>query len=157
MQRADQASGARERAVLRCRHLERVGHVRRIVFRIREAARLARVEAPFHPLGGPEIERRQGVDLPRVGDRRDHAENSVRLVDARAVVRLDALQVLLNQRDSRDLMRPDRLLDLRDGGLLHVKRSSPLRGRCRRRDRHEADDEQSACIPCRQDGHRDHF
>ena len=57
-------------------------------------------------------------------DRRDRAENSVRLIDARAVVCLDALQVLLDQRDSCDLMRLDRLLDLRDRGLLNVKRRS---------------------------------
>src|SRR5207237_5883903 len=56
------------------------------------------------------------------------------------VVRLDTLQVLLDQRDSRDLMRSNRLLDLRDGGLLNVKR---------RRDRHQADEEQN--------GYRNHL
>ena len=85
-------------------------------------------------VGGPEIERRQRVDLPRVRDRRDHAENSIRLVHTRAVVRLDALQVLLDQRDSRDLMRPDCLLDLDDGGLLDMERNEE-----------------------HNDGHRDHF
>ena len=131
MQRTGETSRARERAILRSRNFERVGHIRRVVFRIGEAARLASIEAPFRARGRPQIKRRQSVDLPCMRDRRDYAENPVRLVDARAVVRPDALQVLFDERDGRYLARPNGLLDLADGRLLQPKAGSPLRRRCR--------------------------
>ena len=66
------------------------------------AARLARVESPSLARRGPEVQRRQRVDLPGVGDGRDRAEDALRLVHAGAVIGLDALQVLLDDADRGD-------------------------------------------------------
>ncbi len=116
-------------AVLRGRRLERVGHVRGRVCRVGEAARLAVVEAACRARGRPQVQRGQRVDLPGTGNRGHRAENALRLVDAGAVVGLDAAQVEVDERRGRDLLAADRLLDLRDGRLLQVEAGSwRLRG-----------------------------
>ena len=104
VQRADERAGPRELPILRRRGLERVGHVRGAVGRVGQAARLARIEAPRRASRRPQVQRRQRVDLPGVRNRRDRSEDALRLVDARAVVGLDALQIQLDEAARGDLL-----------------------------------------------------
>ena len=93
---------------------------------IGQAARLARVEAPAFARRGPEIQRGQRVDLPGVRDGRDRTEDALRLIDARAVVGLDALQILLDDPDRGDAPALDGALDVGDGRFVYLK-CRPLR------------------------------
>ena len=96
VQRPHELAGGREVLVERCRDLERVGHRWIGVDGIGHAARLARVEAPLLARCGPEVQRRQRVDLTRVRNRLDAAEHAVGLLHAGTVVRLDPLEILLD-------------------------------------------------------------
>ena len=82
------------------------------------AARLAGVESPSLACRGPEVQRREGVDLPGVRDGRDRAEDALRLVHAGAVIGLDALQILLDDADrGRDAPGLNGALDVRRWSL----------------------------------------
>ena len=130
VERARRAAGARECAVLRRRGFERIRHVGGVVRAIGQAARLARVEAPPLARRRPQVQRRQRVDLSGVRDGRDRAEDALRLVDARAVVGLDAFQILLDDPDRGDAPVLDGALQVGDRRLVHLK-CRPLRVRGR--------------------------
>ena len=122
VQRADELAGPRELGILLRGNLERIGHAGIVVVRIGHAARLAFVEAPFGARRRPQIQRRERVDLAGVRNRlHAGAENAVRLLDARAVVRLDTGEITLHDLDGGDLLREDRLLDLVDRCFLDAK------------------------------------
>src|SRR4026207_2075423 len=96
MERTDQTAGASELLILgRCR-LECIRHVRGAVGLVGQAASLARVELPRRASRWTKGQRRQRVDLLGVGHRRDWTEDALRLVDAGAVVGLNALQIRLD-------------------------------------------------------------
>ena len=64
---------------------------------------------------------------PRVRDGRDRAEDALRLIHARAVVRLDTLQVLLDDTHSRDALTLQRALDVGDRRFVDVEGLGALR------------------------------
>ena len=145
MERTDETTGLRELPVLRRGRLERIRHVRGIVGLVGHAPRLARVEAPLRASSRPQVQRGEGVDLPGMGDRRDRPENALRLVDARAVVRLNAFQIGLDDALRGDLFLEDGLLDLVDRGFLNLEPGRPSLY-CLPRVR--------ACITQQQEGHK---
>src|SRR6185503_19971445 len=121
MKRTDETAGLCELLILRGRGLERVRHVGGIVCLVGEAARLPRVEAPHGARLRTQIERRERVDLPGASDGVDRTEDALRLVDARAVVRLNALPIRFDNSTRGGLLLENRLLDLRYRCFLHVK------------------------------------
>jgi hypothetical protein len=106
----------------------------------------ARVEAPHRARSGPQVQRRQCVDLAGMGFRGDWPEDPLRLVHAGAVVRLDAAQVRFDDAARRDLLLEDCLLELPDGRFLHVetrrarlRRLKRIRVETDRKQQHEPD------------------
>ena len=137
MEWAGEIAGLLELTILRGGDLERVRHRSTVVSAIGQAARLAIGESPFRPRGRSQIERGERVDLARIRNRRDRSKDAVWLVDARAVVGLDAFQVQLHEADRRDLSAPDRALDAGDRRLFQMEPGScPLgqAGYCERED-----------------------
>ena len=82
----------------------------------------AEVSRRFDVMRRPKIQSRERVDLPGVRDGRDGPENALRLVDARAVVRMNAPKIGSNDFLRRDLSIDNRLLNLRDRLFLDVER-----------------------------------
>ena len=72
------------------RDLQRIRHVWIVITHVRQAARLAGIETPARTRGGPEIQGREGVDLSSMRDRRDRAEDALRLTpdEGREIVRI---------------------------------------------------------------------
>src|SRR5262245_30696918 len=112
MERADEATRPGERLILRGGSFERIRHVRRCICLVGKAARLPRVEAPCGTSSRAEVQRRQRVDLSCMRLRGDGTENSLRLVDAGAVVGLHAPQVRFDDALRCDLFLENRLLYL---------------------------------------------
>ena len=128
MERTDETAGARELLILRRRRLECIRHVRGAVGLIGQAAGLASVELPRRASRRTKVQRRQRVDLLRVGNRRDWTEDALRLVDACAVIGLNALQIRFDDAARGDLFLEDRLLDLRNRRFLNLEACrAPLR------------------------------
>ena len=114
---------------------------------IGHAARLARVEAPAFAGRGLQIQRGKRVDLPGARDRRDRAEDALRLIHARAVIGLDALQVLLDDSDGRDVLALKGPLDVGDGRLVDVEGSGALRITAGRADHDHRQDDADGTLP----------
>ena len=56
------------------------------------------------PAVGPQVQRRERVDLPGMRNRLDDAEDAVGLLHAGAVVSLDAIQIQRDELRRRDLL-----------------------------------------------------
>ncbi len=123
LQRPHELPRCRELPILRGGHLERVGHVRIGILRVRHAARLALIEAQLLAGRRPEIQRDQRVDLPGIRNRLDHAENALGLLHAGPVIGLDAREIGAHHLLRRHLFRKQCGLDLRDARLGHFERS----------------------------------
>jgi len=121
MKRTCQAAGFAELAVLGGSDFQSVGHIGIVVGRVGQAARLAQIELPGGARRGPEVERRERVELAGAGNGGDRAQDALRLVDARAVVGLDSLQVLLDHAHRGDSLALDGLLDVGDCRLVNFK------------------------------------
>ena len=121
MERADQAAGSGELLILGRSGLERIRHVRCRVCLVGQTARLSCVEAPPVASTRPQVQRRQRIDLSGVRNRRDRSQHALRLVDAGAVVRLNALQVGLDDALRGDLFLQDGLPDRLDRGFLNLE------------------------------------
>ncbi len=93
MQRSHELARAGELPILGGRGLERVRLGRIIIRRVRHATCLAVVESERLAASGAQVQGRQRIDLARMRNRRDRAEDSLRLIDASAVVGLDPRQV----------------------------------------------------------------
>jgi hypothetical protein len=111
----DETAGLRQLAVLRGRDLERVGHGGIAVHQVGQAPRLVIVEAHRASRRRPQVQRAQGIDLSGVRNRGDPPEQPFRLLDAGAVVGLDAGQIELDDTDGRDASGEERRLDIGDG------------------------------------------
>ena len=122
VQRTDQSSRRSELTILGRGRFERVRHVAARVGAVGHASRFALIESPRPPRGRAQIERRQRVQLARTRNRRDRAEDALRLAHAGAVVGLDALQVQLDETDGGDLSADDRLLEISNRRVLQMKR-----------------------------------
>ena len=114
---------------------------------IGHAARLAGVEAPALAGRRPEIQRGERVDLPGARDGRDRAEDALRLVHARAVIGLDAPQVLLDDPHGRDALALKGALDVGDGRLVDVEGSGALRITAGRADHDHRQDDANGTLP----------
>ena len=121
MQGSDQRAGRGEMGVLLGRRLDRVRNRGVVVDGVRHAPGLVIVEPPLGAAGRPQVQRDQRVDLARALDRRDLTENALGLLDARAVVGLDALEVQLDQPGGSELTRHDGRLDVPDRGFLDLE------------------------------------
>ena len=91
------------------------------LYAVGQASRFAIVESPGLPRGRTQVERRQRVQLTGMWNRRDRAEDALRLVHAGAVVGLDTLQVQLDETNRCDLPPDDRLLQIGNCRVLQVK------------------------------------
>jgi hypothetical protein len=83
--------------------------------------RAFRASKPHAARTRPQVQCRQRVDLSGARDRRDRPQNPLRLVDAGAVVRVNAFQVGFDDALRGDLLLEDRLLNPLDGRLVHVE------------------------------------
>jgi hypothetical protein len=121
MERTDETAGSRELSVLCIGCLERIRHVRRGVGRIGQTARFSRVEAPRRATTWAQVQRRQRVDLAGVCNWGNRSENPLRLVDARAVIRLNAPEVRFDDATRVDLFVADGLLNPFNRGLVNLE------------------------------------
>ncbi len=130
VQRTYELARRLEVRVERACRFERVRHGRIVVVVVRHAPGLAGVESPAHARRGPEVQRRERIDLSGVRYRCNRSENAFGLVDAGAVIGLDACEIELDELLGRQMTGADRALNVRDRRFLEVELFLCDRGRC---------------------------
>ena len=136
MERADEIAGGCEIRVLLGGHFQGIGHCRIGIRRIGHAPCLSRIEPQPFSTGGSQIQGHQRIELMRMLDGCDRSEHPIRLIDARAVERLDAVEIELHHAARCQFASLNRALDVLDRRFFDPEGSS-LRRNWRR---HEQDE-----------------
>jgi len=114
VERTDQLAGRGKVSVLPRRDFQSIGHGRIVVHGVGHASRFSRIEPQRLSFGWPQIQAQQGIELTRIPDGCDRSqpEYSVGKIDARAVVRFDAVEVDLDDARRRQFPSQDRRLNI---------------------------------------------
>jgi hypothetical protein len=114
---ADELAGRCKVGVLLRRYFQRIGHRRIAIHGIGQASCFSTIKPQLFSLGGSQIQSHQGIELVRIlyGRDRSEPEDPIRLIDARAVVRLDTVQVELHDPRRCQFAPQERCLNIFNG------------------------------------------
>ncbi len=138
MESADEPAGGCKVRVLLCRDFQCIGHRRIGIHWIGHATCFSRIKPQLFTFGWSQIQGHQGIELMRIldGCDRSEPEDPIRLIDARAVVRPNAVQVELHHPRRCQFAPLDRRLNILDRRFFDAE-FCRLRGGQRRREQDE--------------------